>query len=60
MIEAAVALLLHNRLPDASVDKVDVPQLFATVTTGADGSAFGELVPLPAALTQPFMVCVTL
>ena len=60
MIEAVVALLLHKRFPVALVDKVDVPQLSTTVTTGVDGVAFGAEIPLPAALVQPFTVCVTL
>ena len=51
--------MLHNRLPAALVDKVDVPQLFTTVRTGADGVVLGAATPLPAALLQPFTVDVT-
>jgi hypothetical protein len=52
--------LLHNRLPAALVDKVDVPlQLSCTVTTGVAGVDFGLAVPLPALLVQPFTVAVT-
>ena len=55
-----VAPLLHNRLPAALVESVDVPlQLSCTVTTGADGVFFGLAVPLPALLAQPFTVVVT-
>jgi hypothetical protein len=55
-----VAPLLHNRIPAALVDKVDVPlQLSATVTTGVTGVDFGLAVPLPALLAQPFTVVVT-
>ena len=55
-----VSPLLHNRLPAALVDNVDVPlQLSCTVTTGVAGVDFGLAVPLPALLTQPFIVVVT-
>jgi hypothetical protein len=55
-----VALLLHNKLPAAVVDNVVVPsQLFATVTTGADGIDFGAAIAEPAVLVQPFTICVT-
>jgi hypothetical protein len=38
VIDGVVELLLHNKVPLAVVDKVDVPsQLFITVTTGAGG-----------------------
>ena len=48
-------------LPIALVDKVDVPlQLSVTITTGADGVVFGDAVPVPVALVQPFTVTVTL
>ncbi len=63
MIEEVVAPVLHNKLPPdgaAVLVNVDVPlQLFTTVTTGVDGTALGADVPLPAALTHPFTVCVT-
>ena len=48
--------MLHNRLPDALVDKVDEPQLFTTVTTGVEGLAFGAAMPEPASLVQPLTV----
>jgi hypothetical protein len=51
--------LLHNKLPAALVDKVDVPQLFTTVTAGVAGVAFGLAVPLPELLVHPFTVVVT-
>ena len=51
--------VLHNKVPVAVVDNVEVPQLFTTVTTGADGMAFGAAMPEPAALVQPLTVCVT-
>ena len=59
-MEDVVAPVLHNKEPVAVADKVDVPQLSVTATTGADGIAFGKAAPEPAALTQPFTVCVTL
>ena len=59
MIEAVVALVLHNKLPVANVDSVELPQLSATVTTGVVGIAFGAAEPVPAALVHPFTVVVT-
>ena len=59
VIDDVVAPVLHNKVPVALVVSVDVPQLSVTVTTGADGIAFGDAVAVPAALTQPFIVCVT-
>ena len=60
VIVEVVSPVLHNRLPDALVDKVDVPlQLSCTVTTGVEGVVFGLAIPLPGALVQPLMVVVT-
>ena len=59
MIDDVVAPVLHNKEPVALVVSVDAPQLSVTVTTGADGIAFGKAAPEPAALTQPLIVCVT-
>ena len=56
MIEAVVSPVLHNKVPVAVVDKVELPQLSATVTTGAGGIAFGAAIPEPAALVQPLTV----
>ena len=55
-----VAPLLHNKEPvnDVAVN-IELPQLFTTVTTGADGIAFGAATPLPEGLVHPFTVCVT-
>ena len=61
MIDEVVAPLLHNRVPVAVVESVDVPlQLFTTVTTGVAGITLGAAVLLPAALVHPFTVVVTL
>ena len=51
--------MLHNRLPDAVVERTEFPQLFTTVTPGADGVDFGAAVPLPGALLHPLTVAVT-
>src|ERR1035437_1512399 len=59
VIEEAVAPLLHNKVPVAVVDKVDEPQLFTTVTDGAEGVVFGPAMPEPAALVHPLTVLVT-
>ena len=59
VIDGVVALVLHNKLPAAVVDKSELPQLFTTVTSGADGVDLGAAVPLPATLVHPFTVVVT-
>ena len=49
--------MLHNNVPDAVVDNVDVPlQLFTTLTEGVAGVDFGAAVPDPAELEQPSTV----
>ena len=59
MIEAVVAPVLHNKDPvnDPAVN-VELPQLFTTVTAGAD-TCNGAASPLPGLLVHPFTVCVT-
>jgi hypothetical protein len=59
VIEEVVAPLLHNNDPVAVVDKTEFPQLFVTVTAGAEGVDFGAAIPLPNALAQPFTVVLT-
>jgi putative N-acetylmannosamine-6-phosphate epimerase len=60
MMEEVVAPVLHNNIPVAVVDKVDVPlQLLTTFTIGVAGAIFGAAVPEPASLTQPSTVCET-
>jgi hypothetical protein len=59
VIEAVVTPVLHNKLPDAVVDKVELPQLFTTVTAGAVGATFGAAVAEPGALTHPLTVLFT-
>ena len=60
MIDEVVAPLLHNKEPvnDVAVN-IELPQLFTTVTTGADGIACGAATPLPEELVHPFTICVT-
>jgi len=59
-MDEVVAPVLHNSVPDAVVDSVDVPlQLFTTFTTGVAGKVLGAAVPLPALLVHPFTVVVT-
>ena len=36
-MDEAVAVVLHNNVPDDVVDKVEVPQLLTTFTTGDTG-----------------------
>jgi hypothetical protein len=57
VIEAVVAPLLHKSEPVKFVAvNTELPQLLTTPTVGAGGMGFGEAVPLPAALAQPFTV----
>ena len=58
-MDEAVTPLLHSNVPNALVESVELPQLSATVTDGADGITFGAATPLPAALVQPFTMVVT-
>ena len=52
--------VLHNKLPPATVDNVEVPlQLSVTDTKGVAGIVFGAAIPVPAALVHPLIVCVT-
>ena len=56
-MDAVVAPLLHNNVPVYPVAvNTELPQLFATVTVGAAGIAFGADIALPAALVHPFAV----
>jgi hypothetical protein len=59
-MDEVVAPLLHNKEPvkDVAVN-VELPQLFTTVTPGADGISLGAATPLPGRLIHPFTVCVT-
>ena len=60
MIDAVVAPVLHNKLPvNPLAVNTELPQLSVTSTAGASGITFGDAVPLPAALVQPSIVCVT-
>ena len=59
VIDGVVAPVLHNKLPAAVVERIELPQLFTVVTTGADGIDLGAAVPLPVPLVHPFTVVVT-
>jgi len=56
VIDGVVSVVLHNNVPVAVVDNVDVPQLLTTFIEGVDGAVFGAATPEPALLTQPFTV----
>ena len=58
-MEAVVAPVLHKIVPPVGIDKILLPQLLTTVTTGVAGAAFGAAVADPAALVQPLIVDVT-
>ena len=59
MIDGVVAPVLHNIVPPAGIERVELLQLFVTVTVGVAGIASGAAVPEPAALVHPLTVCVT-
>ena len=57
VIDVVVALLLHNIDPVKLLAvNIELPQLFTTVTVGADGIALGADEPIPGALVHPFTV----
>jgi hypothetical protein len=57
IIDEVVAPVLHNNVPDAEVDNVDVLLvLLTTFTIGVDGVVFGAATPEPDSLTQPSTV----
>jgi len=59
VIDPVIPVLLHNNdpvYPDAV--NTELPQLFTTLTTGADGTVNGDAVPVPSALVHPFNVWV--
>ena len=59
-MDEVVAPLLHNKEPvNEPAVRIELPQLSATETTGADGIAFGAATPLPEELVHPFTICVT-
>jgi hypothetical protein len=59
-MEDVVAPLLHNSEPETpEAVKTELPQLFTTETTGADGIGPGEAAALPGALVHPFTVWLT-
>ena len=59
MIEDVAAPVLHNKVPVAVVESVELPQSFTTVTAGVAGAVLGAAVPLPGALVHPLIVVVT-
>lgn len=61
VIELVVAPLLHNNDPvNPDAVRTELVQLFVTFTTGAvTEDPIGAAVPLPARLTHPFIVWVT-
>jgi hypothetical protein len=52
VIDAVVAPVDHNN-PVPVALKTELPQLFVTVTIGADGIANGAAMPDPVALVHP-------
>ena len=60
VIEEVVAPVFHNKVPVATVDNIEFPQLSASFTTGVEGAVFGAEVPVLTALIHPFTVRVRL
>ena len=58
VIDAVVAPVLQCTFVPAAVN-IELPQLFAMVTSGASGIILGDAVPLPGILVHPPAVCVT-
>ena len=57
-MEEVVPPLLHNNVPLAVVDKLDVPsQLLTTVTTGVAGVVLGDASTVATGLIHPLAVC---
>ena len=54
-----MAPVLHKKDSAATVDKVELPQLFSTVITGLAGTGIGAATPDPAELVQPLTAWVT-
>ena len=60
VMTGVVSPVLHNNEPvKPDAVSTELPQLFVTIKAGADGIIFGEAVPLPVKLVQPFKVWVT-
>ena len=59
MMDEVVSPVLHNKVPAASVDRVELPQSLVTITSGAEGTVFGAATPDPGELIQPSTVVVT-
>jgi hypothetical protein len=60
ILVAVVIPLLHNNDPvKLEAVKTELPQLFTTLTEGDEGTAFGAEATLPAGLTHPLIVWVT-
>ena len=53
--------MLHSNDPvNPEAVNTELPQLLTTFTAGATTAEFnGAAIPLPEALVQPFIVCVT-
>ena len=51
--------VLHNKVPVAVVDNVEVPQLSTTVTTGVEGVGFTVMVNVCGVPVQPLATGVT-
>jgi hypothetical protein len=58
VIDAVVAPVDHSKL-DPVADNTELPQLFVTVVTGAEGAAIGFAETVAGKLVHPPTVCVT-
>jgi hypothetical protein len=60
VIALVVAPVLHNNVPPAVVDNIELPQLLLADMVGVDGTVNGEPEPLPVAMHPLPLVVVTL
>jgi hypothetical protein len=56
VIEEVVSPVDQSKFPVDEVDKIELPQLSTTATTGAEGVEFGAATPDPGELVQPATV----
>src|SRR5205809_1035318 len=59
LINEVVSPVFHNKSPLAVVDNMEFPQLLMSDTDGLAGAVLGAAIPLPARLTHPFIVALT-
>jgi hypothetical protein len=59
VIADVVAPVLHDKVPPAVVDNIELPQLLLADIVGVVGTDRGDAVAVPYGLVHPLRVCVT-